>query len=168
MAPRKRSWWIRFVEIFLLWIGGRAIFFSVLTVIDPNFRRALGFDYWQVLLAVDVLFGILALGAGVAIYLRYRHALMMATAALAIYTGSTIFEVVRTSSNLPAAREAYRASREARGLPIRERQLDQLFSPEAMPMLWVTAAVLCIPPYVILLWRKHELEPTDKEDVEDD
>ena len=98
------------------------------------------------------------------IYLRYRHALMMTTAALALYTGITVAEMSNASANLPAARAAYKASREARGLPLSEARLDEMFSPASVRMLWVIGALLCVPPYVILLWRKHELEPIDGED----
>jgi hypothetical protein len=164
-APR--SWWIWFVETFLLWIGGRSIYFAVLSDLDPNYRMAMESGFGPQLVVVEILFGILAIGAGVAIYLRYKHALMMATAALAIYTGLNVAQLWQSANNLPAFREAYKASRDARGLPITEERLDMMFSPEAMPMLWIVLALLCIPPYVILLWRKHELEPVE-ETTEDD
>ena len=160
MAAR-RSRWIAFVEIFLMWTGARSIYSAVLYQIDPNYRVATVAGYGTVVVAAEGLLGVIAIGAAVAIYLRYRHALMMATAALALYTGLTLVGVLQTSANLPAAREAYKASREARGLPVTAEQLDRLFSPESIAMLWVIAAVRCIPPYVILVWRKHELDPQD-------
>jgi hypothetical protein len=157
----KRSRWIAFVELFLLWTGGRAIYTAVLYELDPNYRVAAVAGYGPVLLGGEVLFGVLAIGAAVAIYVRYRHALMMATAALGLYTALSSVGILQATTDLPAAREAYKASREARGFPVTEERLDMMFRPESIPMLWVIAAALCIPPYVILLWRRHELNPHD-------
>jgi hypothetical protein len=163
-GPRRRSIWIRYVEVFLIWVGARAIYNLVLYLIDPNYRAAIGS---ALLVVLEGLFGALALGAAVSIYLRFRHALMMSTAALALYTGITAAEVFNAPANLPAARAAYKASREARGVPVSEERLDLMFSADSLRMLWVIAALLCIPPYVILLWRKHELEPVDEDDERD-
>ena len=149
------------MELFLLWTGGRAIYTAVLYEMDPNYRVAAVAGYGPVLLAGEVLFGILAIGAAVAIYARYRHALMMATAALGLYTALAVVGILQTATDLPAAREAYKASREARGFPVSDERLDMMFTPESIPMLWVIAGALCIPPYAILLWRRHELTPAD-------
>ena len=157
---RQPSWWIRFVEIFLLWTGGRAVLTIVLLQLDPAYRAAIDGPF---MLVAEAVYAFLAIGAAVAIHTRFRHALMMATAALAIYTGIAVAGVLETTSDLPGARAAYKASREARGLPVTDEQLDRLFSPEVVPYLWAVGVGLCIPPYLILLWRKHELEP-----IEDD
>jgi hypothetical protein len=164
MTPEKQSRWIRFVELFLLWLGGRSVFNVVLYQMDPNFRAANDGGFGPFLVIAEALLAFLAFGAAVAIFVRYRHALMMGTAALALYTGLSVAGIMQLSSNLPAAREAYKASREARGVPLSDERLDAMFSPVMIPFLWLTAAALCIPPYAILVWRKHELEPVDDED----
>ena len=153
--------------MFLLWTGGRAVLTIVLLQLDPSYGAALDGPF---MLIAEAVYAFLAIGAAVAIHTRYVHALMMGTAALAIYTGMGVAGVLETASDLPGARAAYKASREARGFPVTDQQLDQLFRPEAVPLLWVVGAGLCIPPYLILLWRKHELEPLpeDDEDDEDD
>ena len=76
-----------------------------------------------------------------------------------LYTGLSVVGILQTSSNLPAAREAYKASREARGVPLSDERLDAMFSPATIPLLWLTAVLLCLPPFVILLWRQDELKP---------
>lgn len=164
-AAKQQSWWIRFVEIFLLWTGGRAVLTIVLLQLDPGYRAALDGPF---MLIAEAVYAFLAIGAAVAIHTRYQHALMMATAALAIYTGLAVAGVLETTSDLPGARAAYKASREARGLPVTDEQLDRLFSPDAVPILWAVGAGLCIPPYLILLWRKHELEPLEEVNEDDD
>jgi hypothetical protein len=147
------------VEGYLLYIGGRAIWFAGLAEKDPTYRLAMEAGYGPELWWVQLSFGLFALATAVAVHLRYDLAFMMATATMLLYTGLTIATLLLTTSNLPAARAAYKASREARGLPITEGRLDRLFSPDAIPVMWITAAFLCLPPYLILLWRKHELEP---------
>jgi hypothetical protein len=161
---RTQSRWIRFVALFLLWVGGRAIFNIVLFQTDPDFRAAQSAVFGPAFVVWELVSGVLGIGAGVAIYLRLRHALMMATAALALYTGLGAMEIQHTASNLPAARAAYKVNREARGVPVADERLDAMFSPATIPVLWVAWAAFCVPPYLILLWKKHELEPVAEED----
>jgi hypothetical protein len=163
-STRRRSWWIRFIEGFLLYIGGRAILFAGLAEKDPTYRMAMEAGFGPQLITVQLLFGVLAWATAAAVHLRYERAFLMTLGVMALYTALTIATLMQTTSNLPAAREAYRASREARGLPITDDRLDRLFSPDAVPMLWITAALLCVPPLLILVWRKHELEPEPVED----
>lgn len=159
-----QSRWIRFVTLFLFWVGGRSVLSVVLFLIDPNFQNAYNAGPGPVLVIIEALFAFLAFGAGVAIYARYRHALMMATAALALYTGLNVVSILQASSNLPAARAAYQASREARGVSLSEERLDVMFSANAIPVLWLMAVLLCVPPFAILLWRQDELKPVADED----
>ena len=103
--------------MYLLWIGARQAYALVLRQWDPNYRIAMDSAYGAFNVAGEAAVAILAVGAFVAMHWRYRHALMMATAAMALYTGLSAAGIAHTANNLPAAREAYRASREARGLP---------------------------------------------------
>ena len=148
--------------MYLLWIGARQAYSVVLHQWDPNYRMTVDAAYGGFNVVGQAVVAVLAIGAFVAMHARYRHALMMATAAMAFYTGVSAAGIVHTANNLPAAREAYRANREARGWQINERQLDQMFSPEVVPVLWGTLVVISVPPYIILLWRKDEFAPEDE------
>ena len=154
----KQSWWIRFISFFLFWVGGRSVLNLVLYSIDPGFREAsVGFGPFFVV--SESLSAFLSIGAGVAISVRFKHALMMATAALALMTGLGMSALFDATSDLPALRAAYKASREARGAPVPDDRLDMMFAPEMIPYVRGMGFLLFLTPYAILIWKKREVEP---------
>ena len=154
----KQSWWIRFISFFLFWVGGRSVLNLVLYSIDPGFREAsVGFGPFFVV--SESLSAFLSVGAGVAISVRFKHALMMATAALALMTGLGMSALFDATSDLPALRAAYKASREARGAPVPDDRLDMMFAPEMIPYVRGMGFLLFLTPYAILIWKKREVEP---------
>jgi hypothetical protein len=80
----------------------------------------------------------------------------LGTGALAIYAALALTGLQQMQDNPAAARKAYTESRRARGLPIREEQLDLIFSPSGQSLAWGIGAVLCLTPLVILWWRREE------------
>jgi hypothetical protein len=111
-SPRALSIWLRLVAIFLVTIGVRAIVSRVIGEAVP---------------ILELVVSALAIPAGIAIWTRWRHAFMLTTASLALYTAATFL-------SLPPGTAA----------------------PER-----VKAALLCLTPYGVLLWRRRELEPTE-------
>jgi hypothetical protein len=158
----KQSWWIRFVTFFLLWVGGRSVLNLVFYSLDPEFQAASS-GFGPLFVVSESLSAFLCIGAGVAIATRFKHALMMATAALALMTGLGMSALFDATSDLPALRAAYQASREARGTPVPDDRLDLMFAPEMIPYVWGIGFLVCVTPYAILLWKKRELEPVDED-----
>jgi hypothetical protein len=154
----KQSWWIRFVSFFLFWVGGRSVLNLVLYSIDPGFREA-SVGFGPFFAVSESLLAVLCIGAGMAISIRFKHALMMATAALALMTGLGMSALFDATSDLPALRAAYKASSEARGVPVADERLDVMFAPEMIPYVRGIGFLVCLTPYAILLWKKRDLEP---------
>jgi hypothetical protein len=159
----KQSWWIRFVTFFLFWVGGRSVLNLVLYSIDPGFRDASA-AFGPFFAVSESVSAVLCIGAGVAIATRFKHALMMATAALALMTGLGMSALFDATADLPALRAAYEASLDARGATVPDDRLDMMFAPEMVPYVRGIGFLLCLTPYAILLWRKRELEPVDDTD----
>ena len=135
----------------------------VLYSIDPGFREAsMGFGPFFAI--SEALSAFLSIGAGVAISLRFKHALMMATAALALMTGLGMSALFDATSDLPALRAAYKASREARGAPVPDDRLDLMFAPEMVPYVRGIGFLVCVTPYAILIWKKRDVEPIADDD----
>jgi hypothetical protein len=157
--PRKLSLWLRVVALFLIWIGMRGFFFLLIGEINPQYRMLTEAGYGPAIWVSEVIVSALAIAAGVAIWTRWRHAFMLATAALALYTAGTFVGLQQATAQPERAKAAYAEGRESRGLPVPQDRLDAMFSPAGLRVVWATGAVMCLAPYGILLWRRRELEP---------
>ncbi|MEZ5286432.1 MAG: hypothetical protein R2712_16805 [Vicinamibacterales bacterium] len=80
-------------------------------------------------------------------------------AALAVFTSVTLVQLWRTEQDPARTRAAYAATREARGLPVDPERLDVMFSPAGRRVAWAIAAVFCLAPLTVLLWRRQDFEP---------
>jgi hypothetical protein len=156
---RPLSLWLRLLAAFIAWGAFRAIFFTVLGQSDPEFQLAVERGVGPAVVLGQLIYGVIGIAAAVAIWQRMPFALWLALAALALDTSLTVFGVQQFTADPTAVREAYAASRAARGLPIPAERLDIMFSPEAMTVMWVVAGLMSLVPLAILLWRKWELSP---------
>lgn len=159
----KRPIWIRLLAAFLLWTAVRSVYFVYLGDADGDYRLASENGFGPAMWFGEILYASLATGAVVAIWLRWKHVLTLATAALAIYTSVMLFELQQMEANPGKAREAYAASRRARGLPVSNENLDALFSESGRRSAWALGAVFTLGPLAIVLWRRGDLVPSHVE-----
>jgi hypothetical protein len=66
-------------------------------------------------------------------------------------------------TDLPGVREAYALSRELRGLPAREANLDRIFTPEGMQAGFVIASLLAIAAVAVILWNRRYFYGPERE-----
>jgi hypothetical protein len=158
----KLSLWLRLVALFLVWIGTRGFFFLLIGEVNPQYRMLTEAGYGPAIWISEVIVSVLAIAGGVAIWTRWRHAFMLATAALALYTAATFVGLQQASAQPERAKAAYAEGRLARGLPVPQDRLDEMFSPAGLRLVWITGLVMCLTPYGILLWRRRELEPDEE------
>lgn len=156
---RPLSLWLRGLAAFIAWGAMRALYFVVLGQFDPEFQAAMDRSAGPAVTLGQLAYGVIGIGAAIAIWQRAPFAMWLALAALALDTSLTLFGLQQFTADPAALREAYASGRAARGLPIPDERLDMMFSPEAMTIMWVMAAVLTLIPLVILLWRSWELAP---------
>ena len=149
---------IRLVAIFLAWSGLRAIYSFTLGQSDPAYRLALEVGTRIPVHFLNLIYGLLAIAAAVSLWRRRRKGFRLAAVALALYTASTLFGLAQIRNHPEAARQAYAASREARGLPIRPERLDEMFSESGQRAVTVIGLAMCIIPFGLLLWRRKELQ----------
>ena len=95
--------------------------------------------------------GVFLLDAATVVYLfRPRPAgFYVALSAVALSLIQNIVSVNLALSDLPGVRDAYGASREARGLPVRQESLDRMFTPQGMYI--VLGVVLLLNAVVLFL-----------------
>jgi hypothetical protein len=160
-GERKLSLWLRLVALFLVWIGTRGFFFLLIGEENPHYRMLTEAGFGPAIWISELIVSTLAIAAGVAIWTRWRQAFMLATAALALYTAATFVGLQQASAQPERAKAAYAESRLARGLPVPQDRLDEMFSPGGMRAVWITGMVMCLTPYGVLLWRRRELEPEE-------
>jgi hypothetical protein len=159
----KRPIWIRLLSAFLLWTAVRSIYFVYLGDADGDYRLANENGFGPAVWIGEILYAVLATGAVVAIWLRWKHVITLTTAALAIYTSVMFFQLQQMEANPTKAREAYAASRRARGLPVSNENLDALFSESGRRFAWAVGAIFTLGPLAIVLWRRGDLIPPDVE-----
>ena len=159
----KRPIWIRLLSAFLLWTALRSVYFVYLGDADGDYRLASENGFGPAVWIGEILYAFLATGAVVAIWLRWKHVITLATAALAVYTSVMLFQLQQMEANPVKARGAYAASRRARGLPVNNRDLDALFSESGRRFAWAMGAVFSLGPLAIVLWRRADLIPSDVE-----
>lgn len=158
----KRRIWIRLLSAFLLWTALRSVYFVYLGDADGDYRLARENGFGLAVWIGEILYAFLATGAVVAIWLRSKHVVMLATAALAIYTSVMLFELQQMEANPTKARGAYAASRRARGLPVSNENLDALFSESGRRFAWAVGAVSTLGPLAIVLWRRADLVASNR------
>lgn len=154
---RPLSLWLRGLTLYLGWSAARAVFVAILSVMNPDVRSMAEAGLGPVATIGPAVYGLLGLGAAVALTLRHPLAFPMTLTTLAFDASATLFELWRTTSDPAAVRAAYAANREARDLPLPDDRLDLMFSPEAITVMWVIGGIMVVVPTAILLWRKHEL-----------
>lgn len=153
--PRP-SIWTRLVALFLLWSALRSAWFLILADANPSLRLAKDLGYGPAIQFGEILYALVGLTAAAAIWWRWKGSVQLGTAALAIYAALAVTSLQQINDNPAAARRAYAQSREARGLPVREEQLDLIFSPSGQSLAWGLGAVLCLGPLLVLWWRREE------------
>lgn len=153
----------RALPVFLLWLAVRSVYFAYLGNHDSDYRAAAEAGFGPALWGAEMLFAFLAVGAAVGMWVRWRHTVMLATSALAVYASIMLFQFWQMERDPIGARRAYVASREARGLPVREAQLDQMFSSSGRRAAWAIGIVFVVAPLGVLLWRRADFEPPEGE-----
>jgi hypothetical protein len=153
--PRP-SIWTRLVALFLLWSGLRAVWFLILAEANPGLRLAKDLGFGPAIQFGEILYALVGLTAAAAIWWRWKGGVQLGTGALAIYAALALTGLQQMQDNPTAARKAYAESRQVRGLPVREEQLDLIFSPSGQSLAWGVGAVLCLTPLLILWWRREE------------
>jgi len=159
----KRPIWIRLLSAFLLWTALRSVYFVYLGDEDGDYRLASENGFGPAVWIGEILYAFLATGTVVAIWLRWKHVLMLTTVALAVYTSVMLFQLQQMEANPIKAKEAYAASRRARGLPVNNENLDALFSETGRRFAWAMGAVFTLGPLAIVLWRRADLSPSNVE-----
>jgi len=159
----KRPIWIRPLSAFLLWTALRSVYFVYLGDADGDYRLASENGFGPAVWIGEILYAFLATGTVVAIWLRWKHVLMLTTVALAVYTSVMLFQLQQMEANPIKAKEAYAASRRARGLPVNNENLDALFSETGRRFAWAMGAVFTLGPLAIVLWRRADLSPSNVE-----
>jgi len=159
----KRPIWIRLLSAFLLWTALRSVYFVYLGDADGDYRLASENGFGPAVWIGEILYAFLATGTVVAIWLRWKHVLMLTTVALAVYTSVMLFQLQQMEANPIKAKEAYAASRRARGLPVNNESLDALFSETGRRFAWAMGAVFTLGPLAIVLWRRADLSPSNVE-----
>ena len=159
----KRPIWIGLLSAFLLWTALRSVYFVYLGDADGDYRLASENGFGPAVWIGEILYAFLATGAVVAIWLRWKHVLMLTTVALAVYTSVMLFQLQQMEANPIKAKEAYAASRRARGLPVNNENLDALFSKTGRRFAWAMGAVFTLGPLAIVLWRRADLSPSNVE-----
>jgi len=159
----KRPIWIRLLSAFLLWTALRSVYFVYLGDADGDYRLASENGFGPAVWIGEILYAFLATGTAVAIWLRWKHVLMLTTVALAVYTSVMLFQLQQMEANPIKAKEAYAASRRARGLPVNNENLDALFSETGRRFAWAMGAVFTLGPLAIVLWRRADLSPSNVE-----
>ena len=158
-ANRKLPLVSRFLPVFLAWLAMRAVYFVYLGDQNPDYRVAAEAGFGPLLWMAEVLFAFLAVGAAVGMWLRWRHTVSLALAALAIYASVMALQLWQMEAEPDRARRAYVASREARGLPVSEDRQDQMFSPTGRKLTWLVGGTFALAPLAVLLWRRADFEP---------
>ena len=148
----------RALPYLLSWLAARSLYFLYLGTEDPEYRIAAEAGFGPLLWGAEILFAFLAVGGAVGMWLRWRHTINLATAALAVYASILTFQLWQMEQDPARARRAYLASREARGLPIREDRLDQMFSSSGRRVAWLLGAGFALVPLGVLLWRRRDFE----------
>jgi hypothetical protein len=156
---RRLSIWLKGLSIYLFWSGTRAVYFTVLGQFDPELQLAVDRGFGPAVTIGQTVCGVLGIGAAIAVWQRMPWAIPLTLTVLAIDASLTWFGILQFRADPGAVREAYAASREARGLPIPDERLDVLFSPEAFVAMCVIGALMTVVPLAILLWRSWELAP---------
>ena len=159
----KRPIWMRLISAFLLWTALRSVYFVYLGEAHGDYRLASENGFGPAVWIAEILYAFLATGTVVAIWLRSKHAFRLATAALAVYTSVMFFQLQQMEANPIKAREAYAASRRARGLPVNNENLDALFSESGRQFAWAVGAVFTLGPLAVVLWRRADLTTSNVE-----
>lgn len=154
---RPLSLWLRGLTMYLGWSAARAVFVAILGALNPEMQSMAETGLGPVATMGPAIYGILGLGAAVALTVRHHLAFPLTLTTLAFDASTTLFELWRTTADPAAVRAAYAANRAARGLPLPAEQLELMFSPEAITVMWVIGGIMVVVPTAILLWRKHEL-----------
>ena len=151
----------RALPYFMLWLATRALYFIYLGDHDPDYRVAAEAGFGPFLWGGELGFAFLAAGGAVGMWLRWRHTVTLAMGALAIYTSLTFFQLWQMEQDPGRARLAYAASRAARGLPVSDDRLDQMFSDSGCQLTWGLGVAFCFVPLAVLLWRRRDFEPEE-------
>lgn len=159
----KRPIWIRLFAAFLLWTALRSVYFVYLGDADGDYRLANENGFGPAVWTGEVLYAFLATGTVVAIWWRWKHVIALATAALAVYASVMLFQLQQMEANPVKAREAYAASRRARGLPVNSENLDALFSESGRRFAWAVGAAFTLGPLALVLWKRADLIPSNAE-----
>jgi hypothetical protein len=159
----RRPWYSRLLPYYLLWLALRTLYFLYLGSADSNYRMAAEAGYGATHWTAQLVCAFLAVGGAVGLVLRWKHGVSITLAALALYTSVTVFQLWRMEQDPEATKRAYVASREARGLPVREEALDVMFSETGRRLAWTTAAILNLGPLVVLLRRRADFEPPERD-----
>lgn len=166
MADPRRSeipWYSRWLPYYLAWLALRSLYFLYLGSADSNYRFAseagFGATHW----AAQLIGAFLAVGGAVGLIARWRHGVTLTLAALALYTSVGVFELWRMEQDPAAAKRALVASREARGLAVRDEALEFMFSPAGRIIAWTMMGIFSVGPVALLLWRRADFEPLDDE-----
>ena len=161
--PASRLPWVsRALPYFMVWLAMRALYFLYLGSQHAEYRLAAEAGFGPVLWGAELAFAFLGVGAAVGMWLRWRHTMALAIAASGLYTSITLFQLWQMEQDPGRARMAYVASRAARGLPVPDDRLDQMFSESGRRVTWAIGGVFCLVPLGVLLWRRRDFEPVEE------
>jgi hypothetical protein len=156
--------WPRIVAALLFWMGARSIYTVVIGDRSPGYGAASGSLFGLAATWGAGLHCLLAIGAAVGIWVRWRHTVQLLLAALAVGASLLVFELQQVEAQPERARALYAEHRRLRGLPIDEARLDQMFSPAGRRAVWGIGAVMMLGPLAVVLWRRRDFEPPDPDD----
>jgi hypothetical protein len=157
--PDRPSRWPRVVAVFLFWSGSRSIYSLVLGGLTSGFQQASGGLFGTAASWGALLHGALSIGAAVAIWVRWQHAVQLIVAALAIAASLAVFEFQRVEADPAAARALYVESRRLRGMTeLPADRLEAMFSPAGRRSVWALGAAMTGGPLAVLLWRRRDFE----------
>jgi len=155
MTQPRRPRTLLFLLLFLLWIDAKTLGTVVFPSTSASYHVFVGLGLaWVhfVLAAVTI-----ALAATATGYLwrpepGWINAVLVA---LGFYAVQTVVEAALMVRHLPAARAAWVAGRQARGLPLHPDRIDQVFSPD---VLWRGAGAMVVFLAVLAVagWRRRD------------
>lgn len=157
MPRQSRSIGTRLVAAFFFWIGVRALWFLFLGSSDPDLKLATELGFGGQTQIAAVLTGVLTIAAALLIWRGSAKAITVGAIALIVYFVANYVQLQRTREHPEAAKQAYAASRIARGLPAPSAErLDQMFGPRGQQFMLVLLFGMTVVPLGILWLRRGE------------
>lgn len=165
--PGRRPRTLMALLLFFIWMDARALGWMIFpaTSASHHYYSALGHPWAHyVIQALTVAFAATAIGY---LWTPRDGWLQASLAALAAFTVLTVGGSWHMLGHLGAARDAYRASREERGLPIPEERLTAMFTTTAT--IYTTLGAVAFFGFLAwLAWRRRAYVAGDSAEPADD